>query len=323
MFYTVAPPPSQSPDVTPRPTRRSSLLKRACQRAALGVVGVATLLGTVTLSQSQAQTGRWLEVERLTGPVFVQQSQSRPAGIGDRLTQVGHSITTQSQASTSLALDTEIGSVAVAQNTHLKIERLDVLSNGGRVTVLEVTRGQARVQARPFTNPNTLLEIWTPSGVAAVRGTDFGVAVDDEGKTSIATLEGSVEATAESVMVTVDEGLAAVIRPGEPPTTPIALDRELAIEGLTQERRGNILTVTGRINPTNTLQVGDLDIEVSRSGYFEWQANSARRNRSVAFTVSTPLCESRLYRILPWQVPDLDRGGNGGGDNSGGDSGKD
>ena len=319
MFYTVAPPPSKSSAVTPLPSRRSRFLKRAFQRAVLGGLGVATLLGTVTLSQSQAQTGRWLEVERLTGNVFVQQSQSRPAGLGDRLTQVGHSITTQSQASTSLALDTEIGSVAVAQNTHLKIERLDVLSNGGRVTVLEVTRGQARVQARPFTNPNTLLEIWTPSGVAAVRGTDFGVAVDDEGKTTIATLEGSVEATAESVAVTVDEGLASIIRPGEPPTTPIDLDRELAIEGLTQERRGNTLTVTGRVNPTNTVQVGDRGIEISRSGYFEWQANSARRNRSVSFTVSNPLGESRLYRILPWQVPDLDRGSNGGGNNSGKD----
>ena len=314
MLYPVAPPPSASPYVTPRPHRRSPRLQHSFQRAALGVLGVATLLGAVTLSPSQAQTGRWLEVERLTGSVFVQQSQSRPAGLGDRLTQVGHSITTQSQASTSLALDTEIGSVAVAQNTHLKVERLDVLSNGGRVTVLEVTRGQARVQSRPFTNPNTLLEIWTPSGVAAVRGTDFGVAVDDEGKTTIATLEGSVEATAESVTVTVDEGLASVIRPGEPPTTPIALDRELAIEGLTQERRGNTLTVTGRVNPTNTVQVGDRDIEVSRSGYFAWQANSARRSRSVAFTVTNPLGESRRYRILPWQVPDLDRGSNGGRD---------
>ncbi|MEM6437976.1 MAG: FecR family protein [Cyanobacteria bacterium P01_D01_bin.115] len=314
MFYSIAPPLSESPDVTPRPNRRSPRLRHSFQRAALGMLGVATLFGAVTLSPSQAQTGRWLEVERLTGNVFVQQHQSRPAGLGDRLTQVGHSITTQSQASTSLALDTEIGSVAVAQNTHLKVERLDVLSNGGRVTVLEVTRGQARVQSRPFTNPNTLLEIWTPSGVAAVRGTDFGVAVDDEGKTTIATLEGSVEATAESVTVTVDEGLASVIRPGEPPTTPIALDRELAIEGLTQERRGNTLTVTGRVNPTNTVQVGDRDIEVSRSGYFEWQANSARRSRSVAFTVTTPLGEARRYRILPWQVPDLDRGSNGGRD---------
>jgi hypothetical protein len=41
------------------------------------------------------------------------------------------------------------------------------------------------------------LEISSPSGVAGVRGTVFGVAVDPKGKTGISTLEGAVATTAK------------------------------------------------------------------------------------------------------------------------------
>jgi hypothetical protein len=175
------------------------------------------------------------------------------------------------------------------------------------VTVLDVPQGQARIQARPFNNPNTRLELHTPSGIAAVRGTDFGVAVAADGKTSIGTLEGRVESTAQSSTVEIDGGLASVIRPGEPPTPPRPLDQALEIEQKTTERRGSVLLISGRINPTNTLLLDDTEISVSRTGYFEVVLPSANLSRSVSLVVRNPLGESRIHRILLWQVPDADQ----------------
>ncbi|NEQ43627.1 MAG: FecR domain-containing protein [Leptolyngbya sp. SIOISBB] len=167
--------------------------------------------------------------------------------------------------------------------------------------------GQARIQARPFTNPNTLLELQTPSGVAAVRGTDFGVIVDEAGKTSVGTVEGTVEVTAESVTVTVDEGLATLIRPGEPPTVPTRLDRELNLEWFQISRRGNTLALAGRIDPTNSLTYRNTEIPISPTGYFEQTVRLGSANRSVVFVVQNPLGESREHRLNSWQFNDIER----------------
>lgn len=274
----------------------------------LGTLVTATIIGFNSTMPLLAQnTERWLEVNRIAGPVMIQTSAARPAQLGDRLVKVGDELITRQQASANLSLDTGIGSVAVAQNTQLRVQRLDTLADGARITVLEVDRGQARIQARPFTNPNTRLELQTPSGIAAVRGTDFGVIVDDAGKTSIGTVEGTVEVTAESVSVTVDEGLATLIRPGEPPTTPTRLDRELNLEWFQLSRRGNTLVLAGRIEPTNSLTYRDTEIPISRTGYFAQTVRLGSANRSVVFVVQNPLGESRQHRLNSWQVNDIER----------------
>lgn len=293
---------------------KSSFLRNSI----LSLLTAILLVGIAYFSDVHAQAqGRWLEVERVAGNVSVHTRQTQPARVGDRLSQPNHSVTTQRQSSSNLSLDSGMGSVAVSQNTRLAIQRLDVLPDGARVSILEVTRGQARIQARPFTNPNTVLELRTPSGVAAVRGTEFGVAVTDEGKTSIGTLEGEVDVTAESVTVDVDAGFASIIRPGEPPTTPFPLDRTLDINWFTQEKRGNILFVSGRIDPANALLFEDREIPISPIGYFRWHVSSARRNRSISFVVRNPVGESRTHRILLWRLRDLDRGSRGNGNDSG------
>ncbi|MDB9528366.1 FecR family protein [Oscillatoria sp. CS-180] len=284
---------------------------RSLKKAAFSAVGALTLVGTTILPQVQAQAPeRWLEVQRIAGSVSVRTNQSRAAQIGDRLSQPGNSLTTGSASSSNLTLDDGIGSIAVAQNTHLAVQRLDTLPDGAKVSIVDVSRGQARIQARPFTHPNTILELRTPSGVAAVRGTEFGLTVAEDGKTSVGTLEGQVNVTAESVTVRVNADEVSTIRPGEPPTTPAPLDRVLDIEWFTQERRGNILFLSGRIDPSNVLLFEGEEIEISRSGYFEQQVRSARRNRSIAFTVQNPLGETRLHPVSLWRLPDLDRGSN-------------
>lgn len=288
-------------------SRIYSIGRRSFHRLLLvAIASIATGALTPLLPLQAQSAGRWLEVERLAGDVTVQMSPERPAQIGDRLSEPGHGLTTRQQSSAHLKLDYTIGTVAVAQNTRLLVQRLATLADGARVTVLEVESGQARIQARPFTNPNTVLELHTPSGVAAVRGTEFGIAVTEAGKTSIGTLEGSVEATAESITVDVDAGLASIIRPGEPPTAPTPLDRQLDITWLNQTRRGNRLFVSGRVDPTNSVFVGEEEITVSPRGTFEWSGNQAVPNRSLIVTVKNPLGEARQHPLLTWQIRDLD-----------------
>ncbi|MEM9004157.1 MAG: FecR domain-containing protein [Cyanobacteria bacterium P01_F01_bin.86] len=282
------------------------------RRFALGSLLVTTAIGAYSFAalKVQAIEGRWLQVERIAGDVTIQTNSQREAQVGDRLSAIGHGTVTGRQSSANFAIDSGIGSLAVAQNTQMTVQRLATLSDGARVTILDVPRGQVRMQVRPFSNPNSRLELHTPAGVAAVRGTEFGVAVNEDGKTSIATLEGQVEASAQSVTVPVNAGFVSIVHPGEAPTPARPLDRELAIQWQTQERRGRRLHISGRINTANALFRNETEIAVSRTGYFELVVPLASPNRSTVLTVKNPLGESRTHRIRPWQIPDLAGGGS-------------
>lgn len=281
----------------------SNLLWGALFLAATASVSVLPTL------YARSAPGRWIEVQRLAGNVTIHRSEAREAQVGDRLQAVGHGLTTRELSSANLGVDTAIGSLAVAQNTEMSVQRLDVLRDGARVTILDVPQGQVRIQVRAFTHANSRLELRTPAGAAAVRGTEFGVSVAEDGRTSIATLEGTVDAIGQLVRVPVNPGFVSIIHPGEVPTTPHPLDRELAIDWQIQERRANQLRVSGNIDVANTISVQGKEIPISRSGYFETTLFLGSPNGRVTLTVANPLGEARDHIILPRQLPNLDRGG--------------
>jgi len=275
----------------------------------LGLLALSTLLITILSPTwgllplpTRADSGRWLQVERVAGEVTVLTPTRRAARVGDRLAAIGQGMSTGPQASANLQIDGSIGTVAVAQNTDMTIQQLSVLPNGARVTVLDVPRGQVRLQVRSFTNPNSRLELHSPSGVAAVRGTEFGISVDGTGKTSIATAEGQVVATAQNASVALDPGLVSTIEPGEPPTAPRRLDRELDIRWETQARQGNRLRVACYVDPANTLLIDGQEVIISRTGYFEGTLPLVSTGRAVTFTVRNPLGEARPHPVYPWQL---------------------
>lgn len=267
------------------------------------LVSSVTLLLTAAASTA---TERWLEVRRLSGNVMTQVNQPQPAQIGDRLIARDHGITTENRSSANLAIDLGIGFLAVAQNTQMSVQRLEILGDGSRVTVLEVPRGQVRIQARRFTHRQSRLELHTPSGIAAVRGTEFGVAVSADGKTSVATLTGQVEAIAQSVTVLVNANQVSIIRPGEVPTPPQPLDRVLDILWQVQERRGGRLYLSGFIDSANLLWRDGREITTNDAGFFETSIALPDRHQSLVFTVQNPLGEVRDHRLVPWQLQDVD-----------------
>ncbi|MGD1853578.1 MAG: FecR domain-containing protein [Leptolyngbyaceae cyanobacterium] len=266
----------------------------------LGTLVVTTAVALAPAIKAQSVTGRWLRVQRISGNVTTLIGRRKSAQVGERLSAVGHGLITGNRSSANLAVDDGIGSIAVAQNTHLTIQQLYVLPDGGKVTVIDVPRGQARLQVRPFTHPSSRLELRTPSGVAAVRGTVFGVSVDEDGQTNVATLEGQVEASAQEVAVPVNAGMVSIIHPGEPPSPARELDRELDIQWDSYEWRGDHFYMAGRIDAANTLLAMGDELATSRAGRFEESLQLPSRSQPVVLTVQNAMGEARTYRLLPW-----------------------
>ncbi|NEQ52362.1 MAG: FecR domain-containing protein [Leptolyngbya sp. SIO3F4] len=278
------------------------------KRLALSSLLIGTTLGISFTPASDAESAarRSLNVRRFSGTVTTIAERRKRTQSGDRLTAAGHGLITSRHSSANLSIDGGSGSIAVAQNTQMTVRQLSVLSNGAHITVLDVPRGQARVQVRPFTNPSSRFELHTPSGVAGVRGTEFGVSVSEDGKTGIATLEGKVEASAQSVAVPVEAGMVSIIRPGETPTPAKPLDRELDIKWTLYEWRDNRLYVEGKINPANSLFVAKEEISINHAGQFKTDIPLRKRTHRVTATVRNPMGETRNHRLFRWISHDFD-----------------
>jgi|GEM_PF-617045 len=295
---------------------RSPLKRRDSSRISLpnrsrrGLIGgaIATSLFFMGTFAATSQTlsipgqNRWLEVQQIRGSVtYVAGGQRRSARVGDRLQRPAQGISTAARSGSTLALDTDIGVVRVAENTSLRVREMNTLQNGGRVTLLTVDRGQARLQVRRFNNPGSRLEIETPSGVAAVRGTDFGVSVEPTGKTGIATVSGAVEASAQGVDVMVNPGFGTSIVPGEPPLPPRPIDRALSLDLNRVQRTSNRLLIRGQVDPLNTVLLNGESLTTNQDGEFvtrvRVRSNEYAAGRILTLTVRNPLGSQRSHII--------------------------
>jgi cytochrome c-type biogenesis protein CcmH/NrfG len=261
----------------------------------------------ITLPSSRPT--RWLELRQIQQQVTYQAVQRTPrsAKVGDRLRAVGDKITTAKKSSATLIFDDDIGSVRAIEDTILQVKRLQVGNGGGRITVLSVPRGIARLQVRRFNNPGSQLLIETPAGVAGVRGTTFGVSVTPDGKTVIATEEGSVTATAQGETVTVNPGYYSVIVPGKAPTVPILVAPDklcacLQVERL-EEVEGGKARIVAQVEPYNAVFVEGEAVTTSADGKLD-QVVSVPNSGRLSVVVRTPLGEDKTFDLKvspsPW-----------------------
>jgi FecR protein len=272
-------------------TRWSALLLYA----AMSAIAVTYAL----VSQSvQVRVDRWLELRQITGTVIYHQGQqSQPARSGMRLQSVGDGLSTGPQSTSVLALDTGVGFIQVAENTTLRVQELRSSPHGGNITRLEVSSGQVRLQLRQFTNPDSRLEIQTPAGISGVRGTEFGVSVQPDGKTGVATLSGAVATAAQGQSVNVDAGFQSLVIPGEPPTPAMPLQdspylnlRELRAVGAHQAK------LVGQIDPLNLIIIGGVPYATEHGGHFDVTV-PLLVDHFVEVNVITPLGTRNVYRL--------------------------
>jgi len=115
-----------------------------------------------------------------------------------------------------------IGSLAIlfADQTQIRVGRNSTLivnevASANRPTELELPAGNIWARA---SRGGSGVEVKTPAAVAAIRGTDWSLAVDGSGKTALVVLEGVVELTNPQGSVTVRQGEGAVAAIGQAPT---------------------------------------------------------------------------------------------------------
>ena len=257
------------------------------------------LTETVQSYTLPVRVDRWLEVRQIGGAVdFYRNSQVEAASTySTKLEQVGDRLTTGDESSATLAVDTGIGYVMMAENTDMSVQELSVTASGGRVTRLNITTGQARLQVRPFLNPESELEIRTPAGVSGVRGTEFGVGVTPSGQTGVATMEGKVDASAQGVTVIINEGYQSLIVPGFPPTPPVPITDNVEID-ITRLHRidRNLVRIAGRIDPFSQLTVNDEVQDVNSEGWFNITVPYSDDDY-IPVTVSTLSGNKKVYAL--------------------------
>jgi hypothetical protein len=260
------------------------------------------LLGSLAFAQQslQVRTNQWLQVEQIQGVAVIKKGDRvNFAQVGNRLESQGDQISTGSDSSVTLLVDTGIGTVEIGENTILRIRSLQIAEDNGRITQLDVLQGRARMQVRRFTHFGSRFEMFTPSGVSGVRGTQFAVAVDPSGKTSLATLEGKVSSEALNRNVLVGAKQQNFTIKGEPPTAATVLnnDPQLSYEvikevnGLYREVR-----LSGKIDPTHLLSINGLAQSTDRSGHFSIPFPAASHVR-VNVTVTTALGVKQVYEV--------------------------
>jgi hypothetical protein len=237
----------------------------------------------------------------MQGPVLYEhQGKRQKAWPGLQLQAKGEILETGSNGRAELAIDTGIGAMYLAEKTRLSVQSLDVVAGGGRVTQIQVLQGQVHLQVRPFSNPDSRLNIKTPTGIVGVRGTDFGVIVQANGRTGVAVLTGRVEAAAQRQSVFIDSQSQTVIHPGEAPLSvgPLNNDPQLTLTNAPQTERqsDSIVRLVGRVDPSHLLIVDGVNQSTNRDGSFDLSL-SIQDQAKLRVTVITPLGNQRRYEL--------------------------
>ena len=279
-------------------------MKRQAVLAGIGF-GAAMLICLVAQSRTQqslqVRVNRWLEVRKITNDVTFERGVIRRAAVvGDRLQAVGDRLTTGKNSTATLFVDTGVGAVEMAEKTTLRVRQLDVAKDNGRITRLEVPMGNVRLRVRPFTNKGSQFEIQTPVGLSGVRGTEFGVVVQPNGKTGLAVLEGKVVTAAQGHAVGVAQGWQNFTQPREAPSTPVKLTNDTSLRYDFEkivERGLRLARLRGQVDPVNSVTVDGVPQVTDRRGVFQSDLRPMPSYLRMQVVVTTPLGKTKTYAL--------------------------
>ncbi|MBD2021595.1 FecR domain-containing protein [Leptolyngbya sp. FACHB-36] len=265
---------------------------------------IALLLSMTHVGAQQTlrvRVNRAIAIQQVAGTVTCTlQRVTRSAQVGDRLQTVGDSIATGKNSTATLAVDTGIGFINVAENTQVRVRQLEYTPDNGRITRLQVTQGQVRLRVRRLTNPGSTLEIQTPAGISGVRGTEFGLGVQPNGKTGLAVLQGGVQNAAQGRAVAVNGGFQNFTIPGEPPSTPVPLREDTRLKHqFRQVIEGGVrkIQLVGQVDPVNLVLVEGNPQVTDRRGQFRTELRPVPSYLRLRVTVITPLGKQQVYDL--------------------------
>lgn len=260
---------------------------------------VAFIVSAIAQTPVTIRGRRWLRATSVEGYAEIRKVRRewRSLSRGDELNQAGDEAQTFDNARVVFSIDSNIGTVSTAGETRLKVRSLSITQSSARITELDVFRGNVRVVARRFSNPDSKLRIHTPAGISGIRGTDFALTVDEIGKTAVATVDGAVEVSAQGESVLVEKGYKTVTIPGEPPAEPTPFKNDPSAKIRSNIRRG-IAEISGTTSPVNKVEVQGSALRVDSEGNFSARVILRPRwKNTLKVTVTTPLGRSRAYRL--------------------------
>jgi FecR protein len=258
------------------PERREIMIQLSNRHGALALLVLAIVADArpaTPQTEIKARFDRAFILQNLSGQVEIKPSQQswRRANANDQLTTIGEQVKTGARSRVDLQLDVNIGTIQVAPSTLIQIRAINVNPDQSRVSLFYMPYGSARVKLRRFNNPNTRFEIETPAGVSGVRGTEFGVAAQPAGKTSVAVLDGRVLTSAQGQGVNVDAGFQNFTIPGEPPSPPVPLTDNTDLDYQLDKQLSGLkrqLRFIGKVDPVNVVFVDGQVVDTDRQGQF-------------------------------------------------------
>jgi hypothetical protein len=210
-------------------------------RAKVAGLALAGCLGTIGAGRAHAQQADVALVYRLLqeGRMLVTPASGteHPAQIGERLRS--QALLTTSPNTRAALRFTDDGSI-LRLNPSSRVRLTSGDERGVVVRTLQLEFGE--LWARVTRHDGTTLRVQTPAGVAAVKGTEFLVRVDEKGVTTVLTLEGVVEFFNPSGRVDVTAGSKVVVdsageAPRKEPATPADVR---GAEGVRGEEAGDV-----------------------------------------------------------------------------------
>jgi hypothetical protein len=186
------------------------------------VVLASALIGCV-----QGSTPALTILSITEGDVFVMKAgtDTWTEGEVEMNLEVGDRIKTGDDSSAEITFF-DGSTIELEAGTEIEILSLDVSPDSNVTTInLEQIIGTTISRVTALLDPASSYEIETPTGTAAVRGSEMIVTVGEDGTTWITNEEGNIEAIAQGVVVQIPEGEQCIMMPGQPPNlVPVAAD---------------------------------------------------------------------------------------------------
>jgi hypothetical protein len=244
----------------------------------------------------QTVVGRWLRVQAATGDVTI-APPLRKAAFGDRLSKIGDRLITGKDASAELWIDDGIGKLEVGESTELRILRLEKLPSGAKRTHIIITGGTVKLKLRKLLNPKSNVQIFTPAGTAAVRGTILGVSLNHRGLSGVAVQQGIVIVSGKNQKLPIRLGFGRILVPGQPPSKLRAIPETARIFNIRYQHRGSSqVYLRANTDPGNLVQVAGQPIDIDEEGNFQALVPDVQEHL-IPVQVTTPLNVSKRFRL--------------------------
>lgn len=210
-------------------------------KAASGVTVRMSVLFLILLGLVFAGEAPLYTVEDLKGTAAALSGDSakRSLKVGDSLKE-GDQIQLGADSSVVLSLGDNT-QVELDADTRLKIDKLRPKGEEGFLSRLNLLQGTIRASIQKLSASGSTFEIFTPTAVAGVRGTQFEAFTDDGDQLTTSTFEGAVEVVAGKNKTIVEAGKSVkTVRGAFQPKTEISREQKQRFQKFVERKTQTI-----------------------------------------------------------------------------------